>query len=90
MGGGINIDFILDIPVEVTVEVGRSQMMLNELLQLSQGAVVELGKMVGEPFDILVNSKLLAKGEVVVVNERFGVRIVDIVSPTERVENLKS
>lgn len=82
------IDFILDIPLEVTVELGRTSMLINDLLQLGQGSVVELNKLAGEPLEILVNRKLIARGEVVVVNEKFGVRLTDIVSPIERVKSL--
>ena len=83
-----NIDFILDIPLEVTVELGRTAMLINDLLQLGQGSVIELNKLAGEPLEILVNRKLIARGEVVVVNEKFGVRLTDIVSPIERVKSL--
>ena len=83
-----NLDMILDIPLVVTVELGRTKMMINDLLQLGQGSVIELSKLVGEPLEILVNEKLVARGEVVVVNEKFGVRLTDIVSPVERIENL--
>jgi flagellar motor switch protein FliN/FliY len=83
-----NIDFILDIPLEVTVELGRTSMLINDLLQLGQGSVIELNKLAGEPLEILVNKKLIARGEVVVVNEKFGVRLTDIVSPIERVKSL--
>jgi flagellar motor switch protein FliN/FliY len=83
------LDFILDIPLQVTVELGRTQMLVDELLQLGQGSVVELSKLAGEPMEILVNQKLIARGEVVVVNEKFGVRLTDIISPLERVEQLK-
>lgn len=83
-----NLDLILDIPLVVTVELGRTKMMINDLLQLGQGSVIELSKLVGEPLEILVNEKLVARGEVVVVNEKFGVRLTDIVSPMERIENL--
>lgn len=83
-----NLDMILDIPLVVTVELGRTKMMINDLLQLGQGSVIELSKLVGEPLEILVNDKLVARGEVVVVNEKFGVRLTDIVSPMERVERL--
>jgi len=82
------LDRILDIPLSVTVELGRSKMLIHELLQLGQGSVVELTKMVGEPLEVLVNNKLVARGEVVVVNEKFGVRLTDIVSPVERVQSL--
>ena len=83
------LDFILDIPLQVTVELGRTQMLVDDLLQLGQGSVVELSKLAGEPMEILVNQKLIARGEVVVVNEKFGVRLTDIISPLERVEQLK-
>ncbi len=83
-----NIEFILDIPLEVTVELGRTSMLINDLLQLGQGSVIELNKLAGEPLEILVNKKLIARGEVVVVNEKFGVRLTDIVSPIERVKSL--
>jgi flagellar motor switch protein FliN/FliY len=87
-GGAQSIDFILDIPLEVTVELGRTAMLINDLLQLGQGSVIELNKLAGEPLEILVNRKLIARGEVVVVNEKFGVRLTDIVSPIERVKSL--
>ena len=83
-----NLDLILDIPLTVTVELGRSKMLINDLLQLGQGSVIELTKLVGEPLEVLVNSKLVARGEVVVVNDKFGVRLTDIVSPMERVQSL--
>jgi flagellar motor switch protein FliN/FliY len=86
--GGQSIEFILDIPLEVTVELGRTSMLINDLLQLGQGSVIELNKLAGEPLEILVNRKLIARGEVVVVNEKFGVRLTDIVSPIERVKSL--
>lgn len=88
-GAAIDIDFILDIPLTVTVELGRSKMLIGELLQLGQGSVVELVKFAGEPMDVFINQKLIAKGEVVVVNEKFGVRLTDIVSPAERISKLK-
>lgn len=84
-----NIGFILDIPLQLSVEIGRARMLINDLLQLGQGSVVELEKLAGEPFDVLVNNKLIARGEVVVVNEKFGIRLTDIISPTERIEQLK-
>jgi len=87
--GNLDIDFILDIPLTVNVELGRCRMLINELLQLGQGSVVELSKLAGEPMDVYVNSRLIARGEVVVVNDKFGVRLTDIVSPTERVNKLK-
>ncbi len=82
------LDRIMDIPLSVTVELGRSKMLIHKLLQLGQGSVIELTKMVGEPLEVLVNNKLVARGEVVVVNEKFGVRLTDIVSPVERVQSL--
>lgn len=83
-----SLDLILDIPLTVSVELGRSKMLINDLLQLGQGSVIELTKLVGEPLEVLVNQKLVARGEVVVVNEKFGVRLTDIVSPMERVKSL--
>jgi len=83
-----NLDLILDIPLHLTVELGRTKLLVKDLLQLNQGAVVELGKMAGELLDVFVNSKLVARGEAVVVNEKFGVRLVDIISPVERVEKI--
>lgn len=87
--GTRDIDFLLDVPLQVTVELGRTKMLIKDLLQLGQGSVVELEKIAGEPMEILVNNKLVARGEVVVVNEKFGVRLTDIVSPTERIRQLK-
>ena len=87
-GDTASLDLILDIPLTVTVELGRSKMLINDLLQLGQGSVVELTKLVGEPLEVLVNNKLVARGEVVVVNEKFGVRLTDIVTPMERVKSL--
>jgi flagellar motor switch protein FliN/FliY len=84
-----DLEFLLDIPLLVSVELGRTKMMINDLLQLGQGSVVELEKLAGEPMEIFVNSRLIARGEVVVVNEKFGVRLTDIVSPSERVRQLK-
>ena len=86
--GEANLDLILDIPLTVTCELGRSKMLINDLLQLGQGSVIELTKLVGEPLEVLVNEKLVARGEVVVVNEKFGVRLTDIVTPMERVQSL--
>jgi flagellar motor switch protein FliN/FliY len=83
------VDFILDIPLQVSVELGRTHMLINDLLRLGQGSVVELSKLAGEPMEVFVNQKLIARGEVVVVNEKFGVRLTDIISPLERVEQLK-
>jgi len=86
--GNQNLDFLLDIPLEVTVELGRNKMIINDMLQLTQGSVVELTKSAGETVDIFVNNKLLGKGEVIVVNDRFGVRITEIISQAERVRNM--
>ncbi len=83
-----NLDLILDIPLTVTVELGRSKMLINDLLQLGEGSVIELTKLVGEPLEVLINGKLVARGEVVVVNEKFGVRLTSIVTPKERVRSL--
>jgi len=84
-----NLDFILDIPLKVSVELGRAQVVIKDLLQLGQGSVLELDKLAGEPLEVLVNQKLVARGEVVVVNEKFGIRLTDIISPLERIETLK-
>lgn len=83
-----DLDFILDIPLDLSVELGRTKMLVNDLLQLGQGSIVELNKIAGEPLEIFINRKLVARGEVVVVNEKFGVRLTDIVSPMERVKSL--
>lgn len=84
-----SLDFILDIPLKVSVELGRSKMAIRDVLQLAQGSVIELSKFAGEPLEVLVNDKLIARGEVVVVNEKFGIRLTDIISPIERIEQLK-
>jgi len=84
-----NLDFILDIPLKVSVELGRTRVIIKDLLQLGQGSVLELDKLAGEPLEVLVNGKLIARGEVVVVNEKFGIRLTDIISPLERIETLK-
>src|SRR6185312_7054640 len=84
-----NLSLIMDIPLRVAVELGRTKMVVNDLLNLGQGSVIELNKLAGEPMEVLVNDKLVARGEAVVVNEKFGVRLTDIISPTERVEQLK-
>jgi len=84
-----NMDFLLDIPLEISVELGRTKMLINELLKLGQGSVVELSKLAGETLEILANQKLVARGEVVVVNEKYGVRLTEIISPIERIERLK-
>ncbi len=86
--GELNMDNLLDISVEISVEIGRTKMPIGQLLSLSKGSIIELDKIAGESVDILVNGKLLGKGEIVVVNERLGVRIVEIVTPKERVREL--
>lgn len=87
--GTQELDFILDIPLELSVELGRSKMLVNDLLQLGQGSIVELNKLAGEPLEIYINRKLVARGEAVVVNEKFGVRLTDIITPMERVRSLR-
>ena len=84
-----NLNLILDIPLKVSVELGRTKMPVSELLNLTQGSVIELNKLAGEPMEVYVNDTLIARGEAVVVNEKFGVRLTDIISPAERVEQLK-
>ena len=88
--GGLanDIDFILDIPVLLTVELGRTKIAIKNLLQLAQGSVVELDGLAGEPMDVLVNGCLIAQGEVVVVNDKFGIRLTDIITPSERIQKL--
>ena len=83
-----DIEFILDIPVQLTVELGRTKIAIKNLLQLAQGSVVELDGLAGEPMDVLVNGCLIAQGEVVVVNDKFGIRLTDIVTPSERIRKL--
>jgi flagellar motor switch protein FliN/FliY len=85
-----NLDFILDIPLEVSVELGRAKMLISDLLQLGQGSVIELTKSAGAPLEIFVNEKLIARGEVVMVNDKFGIRMTDVISPAERVQQLGS
>lgn len=87
-GSRRELDFILDIPLDVSAELGRTRLLINELLQLGQGSVVELNKLAGEPLEVFVNGKLVARGEAVVINEKFGVRLTDIISPIERVKQL--
>lgn len=82
------LDFILDVTLQVTVEVGRARMTIQDLLQLGQGSVVELEKLAGEPLDVYINGKAVARGEAVIVNEKFGVRLTDIISPDDRVDAL--
>lgn len=86
--GGGNLDMILDIPVNLTVELGRTKIAIRSLLQLAQGSVVELDGLAGEPMDVLVNGCLIAQGEVVVVNDKFGIRLTDIITPSERLRRL--
>lgn len=83
-----NLEFILDIPMQVSVQLGSSRMLIRELLQLGQGSVIELDKLAGEPMEVFVNNRLVARGEVVVVNEKFGIRLTDVISPMERIQNL--
>jgi flagellar motor switch protein FliN/FliY len=85
----MDMEFILDIPLSLTVELGRSRMLISELLQLGQGSVIELAKLAGEPMDVFINQRLIARGEVVVINEKFGIRLTDIVSLAERINKLK-
>ncbi|MDH5777670.1 MAG: flagellar motor switch protein FliN [Gammaproteobacteria bacterium] len=85
----INLDVILDVPVTVSMEIGQTKISIRNLLQLNQGSVVELDRLAGEPLDVLVNGTLIAHGEVVVVNEKFGIRLTDVISPVERVKKLK-
>jgi flagellar motor switch protein FliN/FliY len=87
-GNDRNMDFLLDIPLDISVELGNAKMKIGDLLRLSQGSVVELNRLTDEPLDIFVNKKLMAHGEVVVVNEKFGIRLTNIISPGERVKNL--
>lgn len=89
LDGEANLDVILDIPVTISMEIGRTRISIRNLLQLNQGSVVELDRLAGEPMDVLVNGTLVAHGEVVVVNEKFGIRLTDVVSPAERVKKLK-
>ncbi|MHB1400225.1 MAG: flagellar motor switch protein FliN [Trichloromonadaceae bacterium] len=88
LGDGKDIGFLLDVPLQVTVEIGRSRILVKNLLQMVEGYVVELDKLAGEPLDLYVNSRLIARGEVVLVNEKLGLRLTDVVSPSERIEKL--
>jgi len=91
-GGGEaprNFDLLLDVPLEITVEIGRTRLAIRDLLQLGAGSVVELAKLAGEPLDVLVNGKPIARGEAVMVNDKFGVRLTDIISPSERIAGLR-
>ena len=84
-----NLDFILDIPLEITVELGRTRMLVQDLLKLGQGSVIELSKPAGDTLEILANNRLIAKGDVVVMNDKYGVRLTEVISPVERLEKLK-
>ena len=86
--GGGRLDMVLDIPVQLTVELGRAKIAIRNLLQLAQGSVIELDRLAGEPMDVLVNGCLIAQGEVVVVNDKFGIRLTDVISPEERMRRL--
>jgi len=87
--GEVNLDMVLDIPVTIAMELGRTHINIRNLLQLNQGSVVELDRLAGEPMDVRVNGTLIARGEVVVVNEKFGIRLTDVISAAERIKNLK-
>lgn len=87
--GDENLELVLDIPVTVSMEIGRSRIAIRNLLQLSQGSVVELDRLAGEPMDVLVNNTLIAQGEVVVVNDKYGIRLTDVISPSERIRRLR-
>jgi len=87
--GSPELDVILDIPVSISMEVGRTSITIRNLLQLNQGSVIELDRLAGEPLDVLVNGTLIAHGEVVVVNEKFGIRMTDVISPAERIKKLR-
>jgi flagellar motor switch protein FliN/FliY len=87
-GDEVNLDVILDVPVTISMEIGRTQINIRNLLQLNQGSVVELERFAGEPLDVLVNGTLIAHGEVVVINDKFGIRLTDVISPSERVKRL--
>ena len=87
--GEVKLDVILDIPVTVAMEIGRTRLSIRNLLQLNQGSIVELDRLAGEPMDVLVNGTLVAHGEVVVVNEKFGIRLTDVISPADRIKNLR-
>lgn len=88
-GEDINLDVLLDVPVTIAMEIGRAKINIRNLLQLTQGSVIELERLAGEPMDVLVNGTLIAHGEVVVVNDKFGIRLTDVISPAERVRKLK-
>jgi flagellar motor switch protein FliN/FliY len=85
----VDLSLLMDVPLQVTVELGRTRMTIESLLKLNQGSVVELNQVIGEPLDILVNNKLMAHGEAVVVKDKFAIRVLDVVSPERRIENLR-
>lgn len=85
----VDLSLLMDVPLQVTVELGRARMTIENLLRLNQGSVVELNQMIGEPLNILVNNKLMAHGEAVVVKDKFAIRVLDVVSPERRIENLR-
>jgi flagellar motor switch protein FliN/FliY len=85
----LNLDVILDVPVDISMEIGRTKISIRNLLKLNQGSVIELDRLAGEPMDVLVNGTLIAHGEVVVVNDKFGIRLTDVISPVERIKKLK-
>lgn len=85
----INLDVILDVPVDISMEIGRTKITIRNLMKLNQGSVIELDRLAGEPMDVLVNGTLIAHGEVVVVNDKFGIRLTDVISPVERIKKLK-
>lgn len=89
LGDNPDLEVVLDIPVKIAMEVGATQITIRNLLQLNQGSVIELERLAGEPLDVLVNGTLIAHGEVVVVNEKFGIRVTDVISPSERIKKLK-
>jgi flagellar motor switch protein FliN/FliY len=88
-GNNENLDLLLDIPLEITIELGRTKMLINDLLKLGQGSVIELTKEAGDTLEILANNRLIAKGDVVVMNKKYGVRLTEVISPVERLEKLK-
>ncbi len=85
----LNLDVLMDVPVTISMEIGRANINIRNLLQLNQGSIVELDRLAGEPLDVLVNGTLIARGEVVVVNEKFGIRLTDVISPAERIRKLR-
>ncbi|WP_407276764.1 flagellar motor switch protein FliN [Halothiobacillus sp. DCM-1] len=85
----INLEVLMDVPVAISMEIGRTNVNIRNLLQLNQGSIVELDRLAGEPLDVLVNGTLIARGEVVVINEKFGIRLTDVISPAERIRKLR-